>query len=81
MDTPTQSDPNCICYGNWRQLVSESEKFINRWYVDSHGIKHTFIGLIHGSDDYYYGMLSENGKLGMLSCVGNIENFGFTLLS
>lgn len=70
---------NCICKGNWRAIVKESESFIGRKYQNNKGDKFTFFGLVHGGNDYYYGMFG-NGKLNLLSCVGSIEGHGYTLL-
>lgn len=69
----------CICHGNWRLLVAECAALLNRTYVDSKGVEYTFIGLVHGADDYYYGMLNKTGHLSQLSCVGTPDGFGFTL--
>jgi hypothetical protein len=44
-----------------------------------HGDVYTFFGVVHASDDYYYGM-SCQGKVQLLSCVCSIEAYGFTLL-
>ncbi len=70
---------NCICEGNWRLIVKESEPFIDKKFVDHRGHEYWFIGPVHGSDDYYYGMYSKEHGLQLLSCVGSIEGHGFTL--
>jgi len=72
---PAPADEGCICEGNWRQIVKEEEPNFNSEYVDERGNRFRFFGLVHASDDYYYGM---NGPTGMrlLSCVGSIEGFG-----
>ncbi len=72
-------DPECVCHGNWRALVRECAPLMDRRYVDKDGNVWNFFGLVHGEDDYYYGMWRE-GHLSRLSCVGNIESFGYTLL-
>ena len=51
--------------------------FIN---VDSPVGVHTFVGVMHSEDDYYYCMLDANGFLHRLSCVGSITDFGYMLL-
>lgn len=79
----TEEDKNCICRGNWRKIVSEIEPFFGRHYEESRtGDKYQLFGLVHGDDDYYYGMikLGDNQKLKLLSCVGSIESFGCDLL-
>lgn len=70
----------CICKGNWRLIMSEVEHLIGRQYRDKSGQEFYFYGLVHGDDDYYYGMCSETSKHRLLSCVGSIEGHGFTLI-
>lgn len=71
------SEAGCICRGNWRAIVAETEKLIGRKYRGHDGKKYTFFGIVHGGDDYYYG-LHRAGKLRLLSCVGSIEGHGYT---
>jgi hypothetical protein len=73
------SKEGCICHGNWRAIVRDSEPLIGKWFVDDKGARWNFFGPVHGGDDYYYGMIGENGKLALLSCVGSIEGWGYTL--
>jgi hypothetical protein len=68
-------DPECICKGNWRKIVAEHENLIGAQYEDEKGNAYTFFGLVHGDDDYYYGMSSKAG-VSLLSCVGSIEGHG-----
>ena len=75
------SDPDCICRGNWRQIVKEYEPLINRQYAHASGTVYRFFGLVHGDDDYYYGMIPVGGgRLMLVTCVGEITTAGFTLL-
>ena len=70
----------CICRGNWRAIVAESEPLFDKRFRDRDGKEYTFLGVVHGSDDYYYGMVPVGeGKPVLLSCVGNLEGHGFTL--
>ena len=69
----------CICEGNWRQIVKESERFFGRKYLGENGHVYIFFGVVHGEDDYYYGLVS-NGSLVLASCVGSLETNGYTLL-
>ncbi len=72
-------DPGCICFGNWRLIISEVESIFDKEYNCKHdGKTYRFIGVLHGSDDYYYVMWHKDG-IHLLSCVDSIENFGFTL--
>ena len=69
-------DDGCICSGNWRALVKEESHRIGQQFRDGLGHEWIFFGLVHGDDDYYYGMWRE-GKLSLLTCVGSIEGHGF----
>lgn len=64
----------CICEGNWRAIVAEYEPLIGARFRSTHnGKEYTFFGLVHGADDYYYGMRERGtGVLTMLSCVGHL---------
>ena len=70
---------DCICKGNWRLLVKETEHLIGKRFRDDRGEEYTFFGLVHGDDDYYYGMKGK--ELRLLSCVVNLETFGFELIT
>lgn len=72
-------DKGCICQGNWREIVRESEPYFEKDYLDKKGRKYHFFGVVHGSDDYYYGMYSPKHGMALLSCVGSIEGHGFKL--
>lgn len=73
---------DCICKGNWRKIVKECEHLIQQTFVDDNNKLYTFFGVVHGGDDYYYGMWNkETDKTTLLSCVGNFETWGFELLS
>lgn len=62
-------------------LIKKTEHLIGKKYIDRNcGGKFTFVGIIVGSDDYYYGMYSKKNGLMQLSCVGDIESFGFELI-
>jgi hypothetical protein len=78
--TPILATDGCICKGNWRDIVKKSAHLIGRKYIEAPGGKvFTFFGIVHGNDDYYYGM-SRRGGVRLLSCVGSIEGFGFALI-
>lgn len=72
-------DDGCICHGNWRELVKESEPFLEKTYRDERGHKFVFVGLINGGDDYYYGMAGEKG-FRLLSCAASLEQHGYELV-
>lgn len=68
----------------WAQLVAEYEPLIDRTFRADKGDRpYVFFGLVHASDDYYFGMLAiDDGprQLRLLSCVGDLESHGYTLL-
>ena len=73
-------DPGCICFGNWRLIVKETEQLLDKKYIEERtGAEFTFIGVLHGSDDFYYAMWRKE-DLRLLSCVGAIESWGFKLV-
>jgi hypothetical protein len=72
-----ESVNECICDGNWRIIVKECEQLIGEKFIDNNGVIYTFFGLVHGKDDYYYGMWNKE-KTRLLSCVGNLYTNGFT---
>lgn len=64
----------CICKGNWRKIVKESDPLIGKKYRDTRtGHEFIFFGVVHGGDDYYYGMWSKEHGQRLLSCVGSID--------
>ncbi len=69
----------CICKSSWRNILKKCEHLIDKRFKDDKGNEYIFFGVVHGSDDYYYGMCSMN-KTTLLSCVGSIEGHGFTLV-
>lgn len=68
----------CICAGNWRTIISESEPLLGRLFMKD-GASHRFIGVLHADDDYYYCFLDMNGNLARCSCVVDIEQYGYIL--
>lgn len=73
-------DAGCICQGNWRLIVSETEHLIGKKFRSHDGNEFNFFGLVHAEDDYYYGLWSKEHGLRLLSCVGDIETYGYTLV-
>lgn len=70
-------DPDCICRGNWRLIISECRSDIEKKFISHDDKEFTFFGLVDGSDDYYYGMYSKDHGLRLLSCVGSIDGHGY----
>lgn len=74
-------DAGCICRGNWRDIVAETSPLLDKKFKDRDGKEYIFFGLVHGSDDYFYGMWPVGEyKPVLLSCVGSIEGHGYTLV-
>ena len=73
-------DAGCVCRGNWRDIVNESETILGRDFKDRNGEIYRFFGLVWSDDDFYYGMFSNSNNMRLLSCVGSIDGHGFTLI-
>lgn len=58
---------------NWTSIVKKYEPKIGFKYKDNKGTEYIFFGLVHADDDYYYGLLSTEGRLVLSSCVGGLE--------
>ncbi len=59
-----EADPGCVCRGNWRRLVAETDEKIGKYFVDRHGEKCHFFGLVWGDDDFYYGFSKPRQRAG-----------------
>lgn len=77
-----ETENRCICEGNWRNIINETQDLFDRKYLNRQGKECVFVGVVWGSDDFYYGMWEiETGKCALLSCVGSIEEgHGYTLV-
>ena len=81
VDNHVGDDDGCICKGNWRLIIKEYSPLFGRRYLrDRDKVEYEFFGVVWEVDDLYYGMHSDDAKYVFLSCVGDIENQGFTLL-
>jgi len=70
---------DCICEGNWRDIIKECEPLLNKWFVNKKGKKFMFIGVMNGFDDYYYCLSHmSTGVVEMPSCVGSLEQWGYS---
>jgi hypothetical protein len=58
---------------SWPSIVKEYGPKIGFRYKDRRE-EYLFIGLVHAEDDYYYGLLSNDGKLHLATCVGALES-------
>lgn len=79
LDKVSIKDNNCICHGNWRNIVKNVDQLIGKHFLDHKGEEFKFFGIVHGDDDFYYGMHGKSG-LALLSCVGSIEGHGYVLV-
>lgn len=70
---------DCICKGNLREIIKETEHLFGRFY-EYKGQKYRFFGVVIAEDDYYYGMYNEKMGMRLLSCAGYIEGFDFKLI-
>ncbi len=49
-----------------------------KWVRDLDGKDYELTGIVFGEDDWYWLMQPAVGPTEWLSCVGKIENFGYT---
>lgn len=58
----------------------DNEHLLERkWVEDKTGVVYTLVGIAYAKDDWYWLMYNKwQAGLQWLSCVGSIENFGFT---
>lgn len=68
------ADPDCVCSGNWRQLVQKTRPIMNRRFFDPYtGKTYTFSGIVWAQDDFYYLMVpNDGGDCVQMSCVGDL---------
>jgi len=64
---------------NWKVIVDEYNDRIGSSVYDDDGNVYTFFGLVHGEDDFYYGLISKSSDryLRLISCVFPLESAGF----
>lgn len=71
---------DCICAGNWRAIIEETEPLFGRYYIGPNGSRCKLFGVMWADDDFYYAMWDiEPREFHLLTCVGSIENQGFKL--
>lgn len=80
----TEIDEDCICWGNWRNIIKKTQHLFGKSYIGNmfdDGEECIFTGVMHGSDDYYYVMWNiKTDKTHLLSCVGSLKDWGYTLM-
>ena len=63
--------------GNWQLIIEETKDLIGNLFTDRSGGVHRFMGVLHAEDDFYYLMYSMSGHPRLLSCVGDLDSWGF----
>jgi len=77
----TMNNDECICEGNWRNLVNEYEPLFNRKFKNVYDDKvYILLGLTHGPDDFYYLMWNEDDGMHLATCVGALTSVAYVLL-
>lgn len=62
-------------------IYNEVEPFLDKPFIETRtGKKYYLVGVLVGKDDYYYAMYSKEHGLLSLSCVGNLDGWGFQLV-
>lgn len=70
-----------VTSNNWKLIVEYSDPLLNRKFRATDGKKYYFLGPLWADDDFYYTLYSKKHGLKLLSCVGNIEGYGYKLIS
>lgn len=66
---------------NWKLILEEYQELISKKFINELGIVYIFFGLVHGDDDYYYGLWDWQARnLLLISCVGSLEMMGYVLV-
>lgn len=78
------SNSKCICEGNWRNIIKESDPLLGKKFFDSYTKRvYKFVGVVWAEDDYYYLMRdqeSPNPKYVWSTCCVSLETAGYTLV-
>lgn len=61
---------------NWEAIIKEAEPYIDRWFTDECKNYYKLFGVVHGSDDYYYGIWDDECRqIMLLSCVIDLTGY------
>lgn len=75
---------SCICEGNWRNIIKESEPLIGKKFYSKYRKKlYTFVGVVWAEDDYYYLMYDQEvpeEQYIWITCCTTLETAGYTLV-
>ena len=77
--TQIKEHNQCICEGNWRNIIKETEHLIGQKYQKNNEI-FKFIGVLYSDDDFYYAFIDKYNELSLYSCVLNIEDYNIKLI-
>ncbi len=66
----------CICEGNWRDIIKEYEHLFGKRFKRNDEI-YTLCGILWGIDDFYYVMSDENAKMRFSTCVTSLEEMDY----
>ena len=80
MKKETNHIVECVCEGNFRSIVYETDHLIGKKFKDGVDKVYTFFGIVYGKDDFYYGMTDEDNRCLLLSCTGSFKMYNFTEL-
>ena len=73
--------PECICSGNFRDIVAETFHLFGKRFKDERGKVYRYFGVVYSRDDLYYGMTDMENRCLLVSCVGSLEESGFKEVS
>lgn len=70
----------CICEGNWRNIIKESDPLIGKWFLDKNGKHWKFQGVLWAEDDFYYLFRDTSHKCTYITCCVTLEQAGMRLM-
>jgi len=72
---------DCICEGNWRDIIKESEPLMGKVFLDEAGKRWIFQGVLWAEDDFYYLFSTDMcGKHKYVTCCVTFEQAGMRLM-
>lgn len=70
----------CICEGNWRKIIKESEPLISKRFIDKQSKQWIFVGVLWAEDDFYYIFSNMGGIHRYLTCCASLEQHGMRVI-
>lgn len=71
---PKSATP-CVCEGNWREIIKETEGKIGKTFIDPNKKEWVLDGILWAEDDFYY-LFANDGELKYCSCVATLNVYG-----